>query len=199
MAGALPPAHRLLGVTKDIADRQCTVLAKILKVSTTFEFGKPNNGVLNCPVQRLHKDLTSHTHIEGGRGRPPAICARVTSADGRHPCWIVRYGRYSPIVPVYVRQPNNTGTVLPATGTNYSARTPLRWLIPSVPSATLQALKRAADTSRPALSRHRYCCRPMDPCHGTITGDHSKQDHILLIKNCEYIGFCVDHRSYLLR
>ena len=32
----------------------------------------------------------------------------------------------------------------------------------------------------------------------TITGDHSKQDQILLVKKAEYIGFCVYRRSYLI-
>ena len=33
---------------------------------------------------------------------------------------------------------------------------------------------------------------------GVITGDHSKQDQILLVKIGKYIGFCMDRRFYLL-
>ena len=35
--------------------------------------------------------------------------------------------------------------------------------------------------------------------HRTITGDHSKQDHILSLKSAKSIGFCVYRRSYLIR
>ena len=32
----------------------------------------------------------------------------------------------------------------------------------------------------------------------TITGNHSKQDQILLVKIAKYVGFCVRRRSYLI-
>ena len=32
----------------------------------------------------------------------------------------------------------------------------------------------------------------------TITGDHSRQDQIMLVKIANYIGFCLCRRSYLI-
>ena len=60
------------------------------------------------------------------------------------------------------------------------------------------SIRAFSEISRRERERERERALPKIQCTTFITGDHSKQDQILLVKIDKYIGFCVYRRSYLL-